>query len=111
MFRRTLTLAQGTLELPRFGKAEEADIYTLGLVFTHDDGTSMTNEPTFAAIGDKTDNIEVRLSYRITCAARRSARWSLKFRATQRQLAPLQAHWAPVYRERPASLSTLAMVR
>ena len=34
MFRRTLTLAQGTLELPRFGKAEEADIYTLGLVFT-----------------------------------------------------------------------------
>ena len=25
----------------------------------------MTNEPTFAAIGDATDNIEVRLSYRI----------------------------------------------
>jgi hypothetical protein len=25
----------------------------------------MTNEPTFAGIGDKTDNIEVRLSYRI----------------------------------------------
>ena len=25
----------------------------------------MTNEPIFAAIGDETDNIEVRLSYRI----------------------------------------------
>ena len=31
----------------------------------YDDGTSMTNTPAFAAIGDATDDIEVRLSYRI----------------------------------------------
>ena len=31
----------------------------------HDDDTSMTNAPTFAALGNETDNIEVRLSYRI----------------------------------------------